>query len=389
MVIVRSKEDLSGEEVAEVRKEAGSPQIKLDLSKLDKELENERKRAYGLLATLTIDENDLSRLLNVAAQIQRIDYKKDFAVRDLSFLRGAKANLERTMNEAKAGLEKIKEIYKPSEKAALMSSYLINGPIEGLEDRKKALWLAEGSKLLDLYEMSKSGNRSRVDFPSPASMINTLEKWLNLPICTKYVLEHTKNLGKLYVGLTMMHIDSLESQISGLDSLIEKIDSRCDEMVHRRRPAEKAKSLLIKNSRSPLEDLTLDERRQTYESAKNDSDFVRAYNAYRKAVETTQSEESDALREVEFNELFVKYYLNGSGNGGRLPTIGELKKENGWLYLLLRVNDTPKSREDKGPLSVDELFELDDEPVKVEEIRSKTQGLFSRFYGGIKRLFVG
>jgi hypothetical protein len=81
--------------------------------------------------------------------------------------------------------------------------------------------------------------------------------------------------------------------------------------------------------------------------------------------------------------------LNGSGNGGRLPTIGELKKENGWLYLLLRVNDTPKSHEDKGPLSVDELFELDDEPVKVEEISSKTPGLFSRFYDGIKRLFVG
>ncbi|MBW2969526.1 hypothetical protein KY319_00175 [Candidatus Woesearchaeota archaeon] len=374
--------------VAEVRETSGENEIFEVLRAREEIARRKRERDYGLTCTLTIDEEDLEALKRIKSEIGFLDALRSSQLKSLSPRLGV-------LKRNKASLENIRDvvsntIYQGSvDIAKQMLLYLANYPSE-----KHYVFVQGKAQVENLYDILLHFG---YDFQSvKEKTIGLLEKSLHRagPAGVQNLLNYAKNVDKMQKACTALSLQSLNREISVIDGQIDQLEDRLDTLIAVSGPARQTRdedrALLVKNCKAPLEGLTLEQREQTYISAKKDPNFKRAYIAYKQAALATMSRPEEeiggSLHSAEFRELFVKYYGNGRNGNRKVMDIEDIKEENKWLYLLLTVENTPKLHADNSPLSAAELFELDDTPVRVVEPSAK--GLISRALSRIKRYIL-
>jgi len=371
-----------GQEAAEVEESEARPSMPqvLDLqARLDQEKADRRKR---LTTSYTSTEEDIEKIRAAESEIQALTGKRSTAIGGAQALRYRKQDLERLVKGLRTAHEP-----PASEFAKDVIDFLKSADtLLDLEMFKHYVMLKERKSIDQMA--GYLGNdlaalKGKVMEPlSPALNsrdVGDEDCRLNLE---KYACRKTA----LHCAFKNKAARLIYNQIKNLDVAIAEAENHADsvmlEVDDPLRSYRRERNALVNNGKSPMDDLTSEERVSLCESAKNNRNFNIVYNAYVKAVNAAKSELNPALQRYTFNARFYEALEKaGMKFHGMGHPVADLKKKVDFAYLLFTIDDTPKL-ENGSPLSLERLFRLE-EPKGAVEV-SGGPGLFSKALSAIK-----
>ncbi len=338
---------------------------------------DQAKRGQDLTSKFSMTEEDQAELWELERELHSMESKRTQA----AMLPYVLKNARNFISDQKAALEKkqegLRQHYTPQKAATRMLEFIIGADDQtAFDERCVKVLEAESADVHMMYEILK---RVRYNFESfRDSTIGDLVSGIRLmnedpKLAAQKLVSYADRLGKLQKAYCSVLISDAVKKLADLDEKIKTADEKAtevwDAIVKELSPKQQERNAHVQNAKSPLEQMSPEDRVALYNKAVSDSSFRHAYDSYKRAALNTKEDKIDGLREAEFVQLFVNYM---NGDAKIIPGIGnpveQLKKTNAWAYLLFNVDNKPKLKADNGPLSIEDLFLIEKgNPAPVEQ----------------------